>query len=148
MKSSIIIIILISLISFSCQNQEKKPNSKEEKMKIQLTGLNYEHPNKKQMQWFLNNYKEEFMEDTVDLETMNLNNLIQKEFHFHTKLSNISLVLIFCKNQQDALAIGESNFSFNNENQKYGVNGAVLFVVKGKEKQELNNVLSWFSGEE
>lgn len=148
MRHSIIIIILISLISFSCQNQAKKSNSKEEQTKIQLTGLNDEHPNKKQMLWFLNNYKEEFIEDKVDLETMNLKNLIQNEFHFHTKLSNVSLVLIFCNKQQDALAIAESNFSSNNENQKYGVNGAVLFVVKGKEKTELNNVLSWFSGEE
>lgn len=148
MRHPITIIFLIGLISFSCQNQAKKPNSKEEKTKILLTGLTDEHPNKKQMQWFLNNYKEEFIEDKADLETNNIDSLIQKEFQFHTKLSDVSLVLIFCKNQQDALAIGESNFSSNNENQKYGVNGAVLFVVKGKEKTELNSVLSWFSGEE
>ena len=29
-----------------------------------------------------------------------------------------------------------------------GVNGAVLFVVKGKEKWKVNSVVSWFSGEE
>jgi hypothetical protein len=148
MKNSILILILLGLISFSCQNESKMPNLIDEKNNIKLNGLNDEHPNKNQMEWFLNNFQEEFLEDKKKSGTLEGENLIQKGYFFQTKLSDVSLSLFFCKNQQDALRIGESNFSVNNIHQKYGVNGAVLFVVEGKDKLKVNSVLSWFSGEE
>lgn len=148
MKNSILILILLGLISVSCQNESKMPNLIDEKNNIKLNGLNDEHPNKNQMEWFLNNYQEKFIEDKENLGTLEGENLIQKGYNFHSELSDVSLSLFFCKNQQDALKVGASNFSPNNSCQKYGVNGAVLFVVEGKDKLKVNSVLSWFSGEE
>jgi hypothetical protein len=148
MQSSILMFVFMGLISLSCQNQTNLSNMGGEKTKIKLFGLSNEHPNKESMEWLLNNYEEAFIASKDDGETLEHENLIQKKYNFHTELSNTSLILIFCNNQQAALTIAETNFSFNDNNQKYGVNGAVLFVVKGKEKSKVNRVLSWFSGEE
>ncbi|PKP21832.1 MAG: hypothetical protein CVU05_05950 [Bacteroidetes bacterium HGW-Bacteroidetes-21] len=148
MRHLIILIILIGWISFSCQNQAKTSSSKEEKIKIELNDLNDEHPNKTQMLWLVNNYEEAFIADDNNGKTLEHDDLIQKAYFFHSKMSQVSVILIFCKNQPDALTVGETNFSSNEENQKYGVNGAVLFVVKGKDTEKVNQVLSWFSGEE
>lgn len=141
MNNSFIIFTLLSFISFSCQNQVNPQHSNTDKMSLQL---NNEHPNKEQMEWFLNNYEEEFIANKENNDSLMSEHLIQKKYYFQTKSSNVSLTLIFCNNQQDALTIGSTNFN----NQKYGVDGAVLFVVEGNDNLEVNSVLSWFSGEE
>lgn len=141
MKNSFIALFLLSFISFSCQNQVNPQHAKTEKMNIQL---NVEHPNKKQMEWFLNNYEEEFVTHQEHNDSLMGEHLIQEKYYFQTKSSNILLTLIFCNNQQDALTIGVKNY----HNQKYGVNGAVLFVIDGKDNLKVDSMLSWFSGEE
>ncbi|MFO8021796.1 MAG: hypothetical protein R6U65_04955 [Perlabentimonas sp.] len=117
-------------------------------MKIQLNDLSDKHPNKRQVEYFLNNYEEEFLECELDADSLKNQLLIQKKYCFQTKHSNILLILIFCKNQNDALAVAEANFASKNTAQKWGVNGATLFAVKGKDKFEVNSVLSHFAGEE
>lgn len=138
----------MGLILLSCQNQANKTNAKDEKIKLQLNGLSEEHPNKETMEWLLNNYKEEFIVSKEDWSTIENGNLIQKGYKFHAKLSNVSLILIFCKNQQDALTIGETNGFLNDTLHMCGVNGSVLFVAQGNDQYEVNSVLQWFAGEE
>ncbi len=148
MKNSILIIILIGLFSFSFLAQINTTAGKGEKIKIELNGLSDEHPNKETMEWFLNNYAEEFIESNESWDVLVHQKLIQKGYEFRTKSSNISLILIFCKNQKDALLIAEANFPVVNGVKKAGVNGGVLFVVEGEDEYKVNDVLGWFAGEE
>ncbi len=148
MKKSILILILIGFISFSCKAQSIKSARKVEKVKIQLNGLSDAHPNKEAMEWFLNSYEEEFIESKEDWNVLEHQGLIQKGYNFRTKSSNISVIIIFCKNQQDALIIAEANFPIINGVKKVGVNGGVLFVAEGEDQYKVNAVLGWFAGEE
>jgi len=153
----IAILLLIGLISFSCQNHTDISDKKDEvqlidaneskKPKIQLDGID-DHPNKEPMEWFLNNYKEEFIASDVDWKTLQHEDLVQKGYNFHTKSSNMSLILIFCKHQDDALIIADANSPVVDEVQIAGVNGGVLFVAQGNDRGEAVDVLSWFAGEE
>ncbi|PLX08115.1 MAG: hypothetical protein C0594_06195 [Marinilabiliales bacterium] len=148
MQKIIPIYVFIVLIFLSCQDGKKKIDVEAQKAKIQLNGLSDKHPNKMQMVSLLNNYKEEFLECNSDLGSLKKQFLIQKQFSFRTKQSNVLVFLLFCKKQNDAITIAESNFVNANESTKCGVNGATLFVVKGKDKYEVNNILSHFAGEE
>jgi hypothetical protein len=56
--------------------------------------------------------------------------------------------LIFCSNSENALIVGNTNFSSEENNQDFGTNGAVLIVVKGDDKSNVNSLLSYFAGEE
>ncbi|MFH2141704.1 MAG: hypothetical protein ABIJ97_04735 [Bacteroidota bacterium] len=145
---ALIMLVLISLFSFSCSNQPKSIDMNNAKTKIILNGVKNEHPNKEMMEWFLNNYEEEFIEQKEDIDTLENQNLIQNKFCFKTKLSGVSLFLIFCNNGKDALTVGNTNFSSDENNQNFGTNGAVLFVVKGSDKYKVNSVLNFFAGEE
>ena len=118
------------------------------KPKIRLNGLNDDHPNKEMMEWFLNNYEEAFIEKREDTGKLENENLIQNIFHFQTKRSGVSLVLIFCDNGNDALTVGKTNFSSAENNQYFGTNGAVLFVVRGSDNDKVSSVLGFFAGEE
>jgi hypothetical protein len=148
MKSAILIVILVGFNFLSCQNKGNRLDTENEKIKIELNGLSDNHPSKKSMEWFLNNYKEEFIATKDEWKIIEHENLIQKRFSFHTKLSTVSLILIFCKNQQDALTIARANFPVIDGFQSNGVNGSILFVVKGNNQNEVNSVLQWFAGEE
>lgn len=151
------ILILLGLISLSCQNNTDISDKKVEvqlidaikskKPKIQLDGID-DHPNKEPMEWLLNNYKEEFIASEVEWKTLEHEDLMQKGCNFHTKSSDIYLMLIFCKHQDDALIIADANFPVVDEVQIAGVNGGVLFVVQGDDPYKVNDVLGWFSGEE
>lgn len=145
---AIIMFTLISLFSFPYSNQSTSVEKNNVKTKIILTGVKDDHPNKKAMEWFLNNYEEEFIEQKGGMGPLENQNLIQNKFHFQTKLSGVSLFLLFCNNGKDALTVGNSNFSSDENNQNFGTNGAVLFVVKGGDKYKVNSVLSFFAGEE
>jgi len=143
-----IILILISLFAFSCANQSKSIYKKESKTNIVLNEMPNEHPNKKMMEGFLNNYEEEFIELNEDLGQLENKELIQNTYSFQTKSSKVSVFLIFCKDDKDAHIVGETNFSSAENNQCFGTNGAVLFVVNGANKSKVNSVLSYFAGEE
>ena len=138
----------MGLFSLSSHAQTDSSTGKDGKTKIQLDGLSDTHPNKKHMEWFLNNYEEAFIESDVAWKALEHQNLIQKGYHFRTKASNISVILIFCKHQNDALIIAEANYPVVKGGQIAGVNGGVLFVVEGSDQYEVNEVLSWFAVEE
>jgi hypothetical protein len=145
---ALIILVLISFFSLSCSNQSKSGDKNNAKTKITLKDVSKEHPNKEKMESLLNNYEEEFIEEKVDLDSLKNRKLIQNIFCFKTKESGLSLYLIFCSNSENALIVGDTNFSSKENNQDYGTNGAVLFVVKGNDKYKVNSLLSYFAGEE
>lgn len=144
----LLMLVFISLFFFSCSNQTKSIDKNNVKTKIVLDGLENEHPNKEMIEWFLNNYEEEFIEQKEDLGALDNQDLIQNIFCFQTKLSGVSLCLIFCNNGKDAFTVGNTSFSSVENNQKFGTNGAVVFVVKGSDKYKVNGVLEFFAGEE
>ncbi|MBU0489266.1 MAG: hypothetical protein KKA07_01750 [Bacteroidetes bacterium] len=139
---------IIGLISCSCGNQKTSVNDKNTNNQIVLSRVNNEHPNKKSMEWFLNNYKEEFIEQKEDLGVLENQDLIQTKYCFQTKSNSVTLFLIFCNNWKDAQIVGETNFSSVENNQNFGTNGTVLFVVKGNDKHIVGDVLSHFAGKE
>jgi len=145
---ALITFVLIGLFSCSFSNQSTFVDKQDMKPKIRLNGLNDDHPNKEMMEWFLNNYEEAFIEKREDTGKLENENLIQNIFHFQTKRSGVSLVLIFCDNGNDALTVGKTNFSSAENNQYFGTNGAVLFVVKGSDNDKVTSVLGFFAGEE
>jgi len=102
-----------------------------------------EHPNTKQFEWMLNNYKETFLTDE-EHQYIAGDTLIQYQAYFITENSNDSISLFFCKNQNGALNIAENYYA----NKPYGANGAVLFVINSNDEYRTNDLLSWFSGEE
>lgn len=144
----LILLTVISILPFSCSHQPQSVDKENEKPKIVLHGLDDNHPNKEAMEWFLNNYEEEFIEQEENLGILENQNLIQNTFCFKTKSSDVSLVLLFCDNGEDALIVGNTNFSSHENNQSFATNGAVVFVVKGNDKVKVNDVLSFFAGEE
>jgi hypothetical protein len=145
---TLIILPLICLFCFSCSNQQKSFDEKRVNQKIVLSEVENDHPNKETMEWLLNNYDEEFFEQKSVVGTLENQDLIQNIFHFQTKSKDITLLLIFCNNETDAQIVGNSNFLEPENNKKFGTNGAVLFVVSGNDKYEVNNVLQFFAGEE
>ena len=156
MKNSILIFILIGVITFACQGQETKSKKSDQVnqqdqpnqvKKIQLKELSDQHPNKGYMEHFLNFYKEEFIETKPDEKPLKLEHLVQNKFTFQTKETKVDLILIFCDHQNDAIAICDANF-FEQDGYFCGVNGAVLFVAKGKNEDDVMDILQWFAGEE
>lgn len=145
---TLIMLFAIGLMSFSCGNQTNPESYKNLNNQIVLSGVKKEHPNKRSMEWFLNNYKEEFIEQKEDLGVFKNQDLIENQICFQTKSKNITLILFFCKNFKDAQSVGETNFSSHDNNQNFGTNGAVLFVVKGNDEREVHDVLSHFAGRE
>lgn len=147
MKSSIFIMVCIGLVAFNCQNQQNVAVDIDENMTIHLNELSEDHPNKKQMELLLNTYEDELIMEKEINEDLNLIHLVLNRFEFHTKSKDINLTLMFFNNQQDALKLAEANF-VNTGTEKFGINGATLFVVKGQNEYKLNNAIAWFSGEE
>lgn len=145
---TLILFITISLFSFSCSNQSKTRDKDNAKTKITLDDLSKEHPNKEMMESFLNNYEEEFIEQEENFDNLKNQEIIQNIFCFKTKESGLSLCLIFCSNSENAIIVGNTNFLSKKDNQSFGTNGAVLFVVKGDDKSKVNSLLSYFAGEE
>jgi hypothetical protein len=143
-----IMLILISLFSFSCTNQPPAIYKENSKINYKLNGVKIDHPNKEMMEWLLNNYEEEFIEQKENMGVLENQNLIKNIFSFQTKLSGVSLFLFFCNNEKDALTVGNTNFSSDENKQEFGTNGAVLFVVKGSDKYKVNSVMNYFAGEE
>lgn len=137
---------------FSCQEQNNQNTSQ----KIDSEQLHYleklsdEHPNKNQMESFLIHYKESFLPIRVYSIKGKYASLIQSQYAFRTEKTNIIVHLVFCKNQQDCLKIAEASSLSQSEKDKtrWLVNGAVLIVIYGKEKHEINDLATWFAGEE
>ncbi|MDD3859583.1 MAG: hypothetical protein PHW83_05240 [Bacteroidales bacterium] len=148
MKKFMLQYLIIGLICISCQGQKQNSDTETQKIKIQLNDLSDTHPNKQQMEHFLNNYKEEFIESELNTDYLKNQHLIQKQYCFRTKHSNVSLTLIFCEYQKDALSVAEANFNSDSIGQEFGINGSTLFIVEGNDKLEVNSVLSHFAGEE
>jgi hypothetical protein len=144
----LIMLSLIGLIFYSCGNQINSVNEKNKNNQIVLSGVSDEHPNKKNIECFLNNYKEEFIEYKEGLGILENQDLIQNKYCFQTKSNSVTLILIFCNNWEDAQTVGKTNFSSVDNNQNFGTNGAVLFVVKGDDEWKVRDVLSHFAGSE
>lgn len=103
----------------------------------------------KHLKWLVNNYKDELIEETSTIQLNDPKNLILNQHHFKTKTSETSVHIVICKNQVDALTIAE----MNQENKTldttvYAVNGNVLSILSGKSPYIVNDLASWFSGEE
>ena len=160
MKTPIIMLFFLLFMSSSCQqgnnnaetenkNGEIQSNGAEvvEKAKIRLDEIDG-HPNQEQMEWLLNNYEEEFIILEKDWKPLEHDSLVQERYHFYTKTSKIAVDLFFCSNQNDALTIADANFPAVDGAQVTGVNGGVLFAVEGDDQDKVNQVLSWFAGEE
>ena len=154
MKTPIIMLFFLLFMSSSCQQdnngaETENKNGTEviEKTKIHLNEIDG-HPNKEQMEWLLNNYEEEFIILEKDWKPLEHDSLVQERYHFYTKNSNVAVDLFFCSNQKDALTIADANFPAVDGAPFTGVNGAVLFVVKGDDQDKANHILSWFAGEE
>ena len=102
-----------------------------------------EHPNTKQFEWMLNNYKETFLTD-VEHQYIAGDTLIQYQAYFYTENSKDTVSLFFCNNQNDALTTAKNYYT----NKPYGLNGAVLFVINSNDEYRINDLLSWFAREE
>lgn len=140
--------LIIAFIFISCNDARPISENETQQMKIQLSDLSDEHSNKKQMEYLLNNYKENFLPCESTLDSLKKASLIQNQFCFKTPSSNVILNLIFCAHQNDALEIADANLVDDSTSQKWGVNGSVLIIVQGKEESEVNDVSSHFAGEE
>ena len=140
MRNTALFYLLFGILMVSCQAQTEQGDSE----KIQLIGLSEEHPDKIRMEHLLNNYDQEFVATEPEMNLLKSEDLIQGKYAFQTKDSAISILLIFCKDQADALAVSETDFV----NQARGVNGATLFVVTGEDENQVNEALSYFAGEE
>jgi hypothetical protein len=144
-RKSFLYTVFVCLFLIGCANQIANNDSKP---LIHLTKLGNDHPSKKKFEQLLNGYKEEFIEDTLAVSVDTNQQLIQDKFCFHVKSTNDSVLLFFCKNAEDALLVGTTNFSKVENTQAFGTNGAVLFVVKAKDVSRKNSLLSYFAGQE
>lgn len=140
MRKTALFYLFFGILMISCQAQTEQGDSE----KIQLIGLSEKHPDKIRMEHLLNNSEEEFVATEPEKDLLKSEDLIQGKYGFQTKDSAVSILLIFCKDQADALAVSETGFT----NQARGVNGATLFVVTGEDENRVNEVLSYFAGEE
>jgi len=115
------------------------------KTSIQLNLINNDHPNKKQMEYFLSNYSENLLKCDVKWSHWEHQNLIQSRVEFVSLESDINITLVFTNSYADAVKIGQENF--DKTTSKWIVNGATLVIVSGSESL-VSKTLSWFSGEE
>jgi len=144
--STIAILVLASAVfyySFLIQKTEPKITNN-----TNLIRLDFEHPNRTQMEYFLNNYKEVIHPIKVDWRKWEKEDLIEQRYAFITDESQTSLYLIFCKTQTDAITVGEANFSLKTDFSSWSVNGAALFVISSEDKFAVADLLSHFAGEE
>ena len=148
LQMKILKIILLCLICHSCGNQIKSDRNTETKKQIVLSGVDNAHPNKKGMEWFLNNYKEEFIERNESPGVLKYQELIRSKYCFRTKSNSVTIFLIFCNKWEDARIVGDSIFLPADSIQNFCINGSVLIVVKGDDKRKVNDVLSHFAGNE
>ena len=105
-----------------------------------------EHPNKKQMEFFLNNYQYELIQ--LDVKFSHWKNYNPNDYRcmFINSENNIHITLLFTQNQKNAVEVGRSNF--DKTTAEWTVNGSVLIIVNANDKNLVNNTLSYFSGDE
>ena len=120
----------------SSQEFEKVTYESNDNQGIELIGID-DHPNKEQMEWFLNNYDEPFHRTKSYKEGVH---------SFCTHKGETDVELRFYENQTQAIESQDSEPMFDNED--YCFNGAVKITVYSNSIVDRNDILSWFSGEE
>ena len=55
---------------------------------------------------------------------------------------------MICKNQQDAISIAEKHYGGDDPNRLLTINGNMLVILTGKDTYAMNDLASWFAGEE
>ena len=110
----------------------------------QFTALAEDNPTKTHFESLLNTYYEEFEElpfGEVDFES---SELVYGYTLFRTVETKTEVRFFFADKQSDLITFAQANF----QEGYYGVNGGGLFLVAGDDDQSLNDVLSWFAGQE
>lgn len=146
-------------ILMSCMNENNRDDSKTKQpyanisetkeivLKLQPSSLLDGHPNEKQIICFINNYKEAFVDESIKINALTSQNLIQKAYRFRTISTSTYLILFFCETEKDAIAVWENNDFSEYYGNNFGVLGSVLYIVDGEDEHNIGNLLSWFSKE-
>lgn len=134
--------VIPNLVSLDKQNNVQPKN----KEKIILPNWVKDHPNKKQMEFFLNNYPYELIQNDVKFSHWKNYNPNDYRCLFTNKENNIKITLLFAQNQKNAIEVGRTNF--DGTLSKWIINGSVLIVITANDENIVNETLSYFSGEE
>ena len=150
---------LFAALFLSCQDEAKvddtssgEPNVESEMVveneseddKILLTALPEDNPTKGHFEALLNSFYEDFEEVMFIDDDLESTELVYGFTQLRTVESKTTVKFFFADYQNDLIDFGESNF----QEGYWGVNGGGLFVVSGEDEQVMNDVLSWFNGEE
>lgn len=154
---------ITSLFITSCQNQTSTDNSESDTTvdqvsadldsvfqevpdlnEHQFSALADDNPTKEHFESLLNGYYEDFEEIPFGEVDFVSSELVYGFTQFRTIETNTHVKFFFADHQDDLIAFGQKNF----EEGYYGVNGGGLFLVSGEDDQSMNDVLSWFSGQE
>lgn len=96
------------------------------------------HPNAQNAEAFLNSWDEPFIQEEEET----------NRFVFCSTVSKTNVALYFFNSWAEADAFGNEHFNPVSDNRMWSLNGAMLFVVSGKDAYRLRDLLSHFAGQE
>lgn len=113
--------------------QAIQPMPTQPRIKIDLL-----HPNARNAEAFLNSWDEPFIQEEEPT----------NRFVFRSSVSQTKVALYFFNSWAEADAYGIEHFNPVSNNRMWSLNGAMLFVVSGKDAYRLRDLLSHFAGQE
>jgi len=118
------------------------------KKKINLTHIN--HHNAKRMEFFLNALNDELKEVSFNWNEMKMADLVSAACKFisNTNQPSLTITVYFCNSYFEATEFAQSNHLSNTSNERWSINGDLLYLVKTEDEEKLIDILGLFAGEE
>ncbi|MBO9202116.1 MULTISPECIES: hypothetical protein [Niastella] len=96
------------------------------------------HPNTRNAEAFLNSWEEPFIQAQDGTNT----------FVFISAVSQTKIALQFFNSYEEANSFGMKHYHPDSEKRRWGINGALLFVVSGDNANKISSLISHFAGRE
>lgn len=110
--------------------------------------LDIDHPNRKRMEYFLNNVDEKLEQVSFNWQSWKGSVAIRGGFRFENNDQSLTITVIFTDSYAEANEIAKNNSLPVLPNKKWSVNGDLLYLVESKNSDKVSEVLSLFAGEE
>ena len=106
-----------------------------------------ERPVAREAERILNNMSGTLASLSIDWPKWEKESLMQERYSYNLLNEEVHVTVVLTNSAADANALGAANFT-NTTTSRWGINGAVLFLVEGKDQWKVSKAASELAGEE
>ena len=110
--------------------------------------LDISHPNKGQMEYFLNSIDDKLENVSYDWHALKESDSIVRAYQFRNIEQSLTITVIFATSYADANRIAEANVFPAISQARWGLNGSVLYLIESTDVDKVDDILSLFAGKE